>query len=170
MDAGGRVATIEAALHAVASIVTGCAWTAHTHPTAVTGLLSSDAGRLFAEHPLFPDQIVVTGTSALHVPYTDPGLPLARAFRAALEDYAARTGRWPRLVLLANHGMVALGRTANEVFEITRMTDKSARIFAVAAAAGTVIPLSAEAVERIDTRPDEEYRRRVLHPNDEGTS
>ena len=159
----GGVATIEAALHAIGSLVTGSAWTAHSHPVAVTGILSSDAGRRFAEGPLFPDQIVMSGPSACYIPYTDPGLPLARAFRAALHDYHARVGQWPQLVLLANHGMVALGASANEVFEITQMTDKAARIYLVAATAGTPVPLSAEAVRRIDTRSDEHYRRRALH-------
>lgn len=166
-DAGTKVATIEAALHAVASLVTGSPWTAHTHPVAVTGILSSDAGRRFAAAPLFPDQVVMTGPSACYLPYTDPGRPLATAFRDALHDHADRVGQWPRVVLLANHGMVAIGETAGDVFEITQMTDKAARIFLAAGAAGVVEPLSAAAVRRIDTRPDEDFRRRALRGDGE---
>lgn len=169
-EPGGTVATIEAALHAVATLVTGCTWTAHTHPVAVTGILSSDAGPRFAEGPLFPDQIVITGPSACYIPYTDPGLPLAKAFRAALTDYFERAGQWPRVVLLGNHGMVALGSTATEVFEITQMTVKSAQIFLAAATAGRPVPLADEAVRRIDTRPDEDFRRQALRASSGETS
>jgi ribulose-5-phosphate 4-epimerase/fuculose-1-phosphate aldolase len=71
------------------------------------------------------------------------------------------------VVLLANHGMVAIGETAGDVFEITQMTDKAARIFLAAGAAGVVEPLSAAAVRRIDTRPDEDFRRRALRGDGE---
>jgi hypothetical protein len=42
------------------------------------------------------------------------------------------------------------------------MAVKSARVLAGALAAGGARPLSAEAVARIDTRPDEHYRRLAL--------
>lgn len=159
---GTAVPTIEAALHAVASRVTGSPWTAHTHPTSITGLLSSGAAAHFAEHPLFPDQIVVNGPVACFLPYIDPGYPLAWSFREALIAFERDHSRWPRLVLLANHGMVAIGASASDVFEITLMADKAARVYAAASSSGTVVPLTSAAVERIDTRSDEEHRRTVL--------
>ena len=67
----------------------------------------------------------------------------------------------PKVVYLANHGLIALGESALEVVQITSMADKAARILLAALAAGTPRFLSAADVARIDSRPDEAYRRAV---------
>jgi rhamnose utilization protein RhaD (predicted bifunctional aldolase and dehydrogenase)/NAD(P)-dependent dehydrogenase (short-subunit alcohol dehydrogenase family) len=89
----------------------------HTHPTTVNALTCASRGAEIAER-LF-------GSSVLWVPYTDPGLPLARAIRDARRGYEERTRTAaPRTLLLANHGLVVTGDSTTEVEETcTRLVD-----------------------------------------------
>lgn len=159
---GGPRPSIEAVMHAL-SLTEGGAWfVGHTHPTAVNAILCSDRAEALVDGAIFPDQIVVCGRDALLIPYADPGLPLARALRDGLQGYKERTGVAPKTVYLRNHGMLALGRSAAEVDQITTMATKTARILAGALAFGEPVYLSAEQADRIESRPDEHHRRRVL--------
>ena len=158
--AGTKRPSVESLLHAVCLALPGVHVVAHTHPTAVNAILCSAHPELLAGS-LFPDQIVVLGRRPLLVPYLDPGLTLARFVADRLPEHVERFGQ-PKVVYLANHGMFALGATSDEVLQITRMAVKAARVVAGAAALGGPAYLSAEYEERIDTRPDEEHRRRLL--------
>ena len=157
--------SIEAPLHALALTEGEAAFVGHTHPTSVNSVLCSDhAGRL-SEGAIFPDQIVVLGRHPLHIPYNDVGLPLAHALRDGLQEHKRRVGTPPKTAYLQNHGLVALGSSASEVEQITTMADKHARIMAGVLAAGAPVYLTAEQADHLDTRSDEEYRRRVFQGN-----
>lgn len=91
----------------------------HTHPTVVNMLTCAASGEALATR-LF-------GDDALWIPYTDPGLPLARAIRDARRRRAATSpGPVPRTVLLQNHGLIVSGDSGAEVEE--RSHDVAARI------------------------------------------
>jgi len=62
---------------------------------------------------------------------------------------------------MQNHGLITLGRTAQQVENITAMAVKAARVLIGAYALGGPRFLTAENVDRIHTRPDEAYRRKV---------
>lgn len=158
--------SIEVLLHALAIDRCGARFVAHTHPTAVTGLLCSDRADELVTGQLFPDQVVVCGRHPLLVPYVEPGLPLARALADRLERHRDRFGEPPRLIYLGSHGMVALGPSAAEVLRITAMAVKAARVLQVALAVGRPVFLPAESADRLATRPDELHRREVLADND----
>jgi rhamnose utilization protein RhaD (predicted bifunctional aldolase and dehydrogenase) len=96
------------------------------------------------------------------VSYVDPGLPLARAIVARTRAYIARQGKSPRLLLLQNHGVIALGKTPEAVLVSLLMLSKAAAIFTGAAVLGGPTFLGPAAVRRIAERPDEAYRRRQL--------
>jgi rhamnose utilization protein RhaD (predicted bifunctional aldolase and dehydrogenase) len=163
-DAGPKP-SIETMLHALAIELGGARFAGHTHPTAVNALLCSDrAAELVAGH-LFPDQVVVCGRHALLVPYAEPGLPLGRAVRDGLRAHLDRHGRPPKLIYLGNHGIVALGQTAGEVRQITAMSVKAARILSAVLAVGRPAYLPVESADRLDARPDEIHRRRMLAGN-----
>ena len=167
--AGAVVATgsgvrpsVETTVHAVALTLGEASFVGHTHPTAVNAILcSTNAKEAFAGR-LFPDEIVVCGPAPVFVPYTDPGLPLAAAVRQGISRYQEDYGRSPKVILLQNHGLIALGKTAVEVLQITAMFVKTARIILGAYTMGGPNFLSQADVDRIDTRPDELYRRRIL--------
>ena len=157
--AGTRPPSIETFLHAMCLQLDGVHFVGHTHPTAAVSLLSTPRSREWFAGALFPDQIVVLGPAMAYVPYADPGLPLAHAVQDGLRQFLAREHRVPRVVLLENHGVIALGGTAREVLNITRMLVKVCRILAGTIAAGGPRFLPSKNVERIDKRPDELARR-----------
>ena len=156
---GTRVPSIETFLHAMCLQLEGVRFVGHTHPTVAVSLLSSARSRELFAGSLFPDQIVVLGPAMVYVPYADPGLPLAHAVRDNLRQFMQRENRVPRVVLLENHGVIALGSTSREVLNITMMLVKVCRIAAGTLAAGGPRFLTTHNVERIDKRPDELARR-----------
>jgi rhamnose utilization protein RhaD (predicted bifunctional aldolase and dehydrogenase)/NAD(P)-dependent dehydrogenase (short-subunit alcohol dehydrogenase family) len=82
----------------------------HTHPLTVNALTCARHGAETA-HRLF-------GDSVLWVPYTDPGLPLARAILGARQSHEQRTQTpAPATILLQNHGLIVAGDTTSEIDE-----------------------------------------------------
>jgi rhamnose utilization protein RhaD (predicted bifunctional aldolase and dehydrogenase) len=161
-DARHALPSVETFLHAVCLTEGGARWVAHTHPVSVNSILCSRAGaEPFLQH-LFPDGIVVCGRRPAVIPYTDPGIPLALAARTELRRFREQHGETPKTLLIENHGLVALGQTVREALNITFMADKWARILQGTYRFGGPRPLSEDDVERIDSRPDEHYRRRRL--------
>ncbi|MDQ0765523.1 class II aldolase/adducin family protein [Streptomyces canus] len=156
-----RSASIETLVHLAAIAAGGAAWVGHTHPTAVVGMLSTEEAEELFSAPLFPDEAVVLGRPAW-VPYLPPGLHLGRAALASIRRHIDTHGAPPRLVLLGNHGIVALGRTAEEVEAITAMCVKAARVRRIALGSGSLATLAVESAYALAARPDEDLRRRLL--------
>jgi rhamnose utilization protein RhaD (predicted bifunctional aldolase and dehydrogenase) len=151
--------SVETVLHAAILQLEGIHFVGHTHPTAVNAVLCSQKAEEAIAGRLFPDEIVYCGPAPLYLPYTDPGIPLARAVRDAVDPYLDAYGEAPKVILMQNHGLIALGQTASEVETITAMAVKAARVLLGAYALGGPHFLSPEAAARIHTRPDEGYRR-----------
>ena len=158
--------SVEAALHAVCLTEGGARFVGHTHPTPFLSLLCSERAEEALAGRLFPDEIVVCGPAPCLVPYTDPGPPLARASREAIHRHAEQWGEPPKVVLLRNHGLFALGKTADEVERVTAMSVKVARALLGTFPLGGPRFLTPEAADRIRTRPDEHFRQRILAGKD----
>lgn len=154
--------SVETVMHALALTIGEASFVAHTHPTSVNAILCSQKAEEAFAGRLFPDEIVICGPAPVYIPYTDPGLPLARKIRDNILEYLHNYGEPPKVILMQNHGLVALGRTVHEAENITMMMDKVARILLGSYALGGPHPLSQDQVARIHTRPDEEYRRKLL--------
>lgn len=160
--ASGVRPSVETTFHALALTVAEANFVGHTHPTAVNSILCSDLAEEAFSGRLFPDEIVVCGPAPVIVPYTDPGIPLAKVIKEKVMAYQDEYGRSPKLIHMQNHGSIALGKTADEVLRITAMAVKTARILLGAYAVGAPRFLSTADVKRIDTRPDEHFRQRIL--------
>lgn len=160
-DPRGRRASIETLVHVAAVQAGDATWVAHTHPTALVGLLSVEEAERLWQAPLFPDEAVVVGRPAW-VGYEEPGLALGRAVAASMTDHAERYGVPPRLVLLGNHGIVALGRSPEEVEAVTTMAVKAARTRLIAHTVGTPRYLDAAGGDALAARADEVARRALL--------
>lgn len=157
-----KVPSVETLIHALCLQQNGVDFVGHTHPTAVNQITCSKHFRALLDGRAFPDEIVVNGLAPLLVAYHDPGWPLARAIAAGLESHRQEHGEAPRLVWMQNHGLLALGRSAAQVEQVTAMAVKTARVISGAAALGGVQFLTEEAALRIHTRPDEHHRQRQL--------
>lgn len=154
--------SVETFIHAIALSLGQANFVGHTHPVAVNAFLCSIKVEEVVRGRLFPDEIVVCGPAPLLVPYVDPGLPLARRIRDALHRFMGEHGEPPRVILMQNHGMIALGKTPQQVENITAMMAKTARILMGAHVMGGPHFLTQEAVNRIHTRPDELYRKKII--------
>ena len=152
--------SVETVLHALALQLDGVNFVGHTHPTAVNIVLCSRMAREAVSGRLFPDEIVYCGPASIFVPYTDPGLPLALKVRELINDYMDHRGEVPKVILMQNHGLIALGKSASDVENITGMCVKAFRVLAGTYSMGGPNFFTPETVDRIHTRPDELYRRK----------
>jgi rhamnose utilization protein RhaD (predicted bifunctional aldolase and dehydrogenase) len=154
--------SVETLFHAYLLSLPGIRFVGHTHPTAVNAVLCSRFAEEAISGRLFPDEIVCCGPAPAWVPYTDPGHPLSRELRNRVESYIDTHDAAPRIILMRNHGLIALGRTPAEVESATAMYVKTARILLGTYALGGPAFLSPAHVERIYTRPDEKYREKQI--------
>ena len=157
-----KMPSVETFLHAIMLSHQGCSYIGHTHPTAINSILCAKKAEEAYSGRLFPDEIVVLGTDPLFIPYTDPGLILAKALQEKFSGYLERFGKAPKTIYMQNHGFIAVGATDKEVLNITQMAVKTAKILLGTYAMGGPHFLSDEHVNRIETRPDEHYRRKVI--------
>jgi rhamnose utilization protein RhaD (predicted bifunctional aldolase and dehydrogenase) len=157
---GIGVPSIETFVHVVCLGMGGARFVAHTHPTQLVGLLSTPAAKeILTAGALFPDEAVICGVAPLFVEYSAPGLELGRALAIRLREHLALHGEPPRTILLANHGLVTVGRSASDALAVTVMAVKAARVRAAALAAGGLRPLTAASLNELVRRPDEIDRR-----------
>lgn len=154
--------SVETVLHAICLGLEGINFVGHTHPTAINALTCSDVFETAVSGRLFPDEIVMCGPAPVVVPYTDPGVPLARQVQRLIEQHLEEYREVPKVILMQNHGLIALGRTSQQVENITAMAVKAARVLLGTYALGGPHFMTPRAVERIHTRPDELYRRKIL--------
>lgn len=158
----GKKPSTEAMFHAWLLSLEGVNFVGHCHPVSCNQVLCSPRARDFAERRIFPDEIVCCGPASVFVPYVDPGLPLAREIKDRTNTFIQQQKQIPRLILLQNHGVIALGSTPNAVLACIMMASKAAAIFMGAAAMGGPNFMTPQHVERICARPDEAYRQRQL--------
>ena len=162
VDGSKLYPSVETSCHAMLLAECQVDCIAHTHPVAVNRLLCSQHAQSFARHRTCPDEVILCGPESVFVPYVDPGLPLAIAMRERVRAYMAQYGEAPKVILLANHGLIALAQTATEALNITDMCIKGAEILWGALAIGGAVFLSDEEVMHLYRRPDEVYRRKLF--------
>ena len=162
VDAKARKPSVEALFHAWLLSLPDVQYVGHTHAPAVNGILCSPRAREFATRRTFPDEIVCCDVASVYIPYTDPGLQLAQQIRRHTKTFIEKYQRPPRVILLENHGIITLGRTAEAVLAAMLMAEKAAQIWLGAAALGGPTFLSPKQVARISGRPDEALRRKAL--------
>jgi rhamnose utilization protein RhaD (predicted bifunctional aldolase and dehydrogenase) len=163
LDPQSQKPSVEALLHAYFLSLAEVEFVGHTHAVAVNQILCSPRAAEFARQRIFPDEIVCCGSASVFVPYTDPGLRLAQAIRESTNAFIGEHQQIPRVILLENHGIITLGRTADAVLAAMLMAEKTAAIWAGAAMLGGPRFLSPQNVERIAGRSDEHYRQRALN-------
>ncbi len=154
--------SIEVCLHALLLTLGQAKYVGHTHPTAWNSILCSTVAEQASTGRLFPDHVVVCGPAALYIPYTDPGVPLAREVRRRLSEYLDHYHIAPKEIVMQNHGLIALGSTAAEVERVTAMSVKAARILVGTYSVAQPNFMSEADIAHIWTRPDEIERRALL--------
>lgn len=162
-----QVASTEAFMHAWLLGLDGIEFVGHTHPTDLLALLATDQAERIAGLRLFPDEIVCCGPATCWVEYVMPGLTLARAIRARVEEFRERLGILPKTIWLQNHGLIALGSSPSEVMSASRMTVKAARVWLGALATQKPLQtLTEEEIAQIYQWPDEHFRQKQMWASD----
>jgi rhamnose utilization protein RhaD (predicted bifunctional aldolase and dehydrogenase) len=128
----------------------GIHFAAHTQPVAVNQVICSPRARQFSDRRNLPHEILACGQASVLVPFMPPGLPLAKEIRRKIALWRDRYKTIPKLILLQNHGMIALGETIDEVKMVTEMAVKYAEIFVGAAMMGGPEFLKPNYVTQID--------------------
>lgn len=118
--------SIETAMHALCLSLGGATFVGHTHPTAVNAILCARKGEEAFAGSIFPAESAICGRP-LFVSHALVGQPLAKAVYGGLQSYLDRHRQPPKVILLQNHGLVALGPTPQAVLDITAVMVKAAR-------------------------------------------
>jgi rhamnose utilization protein RhaD (predicted bifunctional aldolase and dehydrogenase) len=154
--------SVETLMHAICLSYEGINFVGHTHPTAILRLACSKSYPENLKGRIYPDEIVFLGYDSVFLSYTDPGIILAKAVKNGIDEYIANFNENPKVIYIQNHGMVALGSTAQEVENITLTANKAADVRLGALATGGIVTLSVDTVKHILGRPDEAYRQNLL--------
>lgn len=162
VDKTQKKPSVETFLHAVCLTVGDAKWVGHCHTVSINQLLCSTLGAKPFKRHIFPDAIVVCGKDIASVPYADPGFELAKLVKVELKRYKQQHGKAPKLLLMENHGPVALGQSSKEILNIMLMADKWAKTLVGTLQVGQPNYMPDEEAERIDKRLDEHYRRQEL--------
>ena len=88
--------SVETLLHALCLQLPGISFVGHTHATAVNMLTCSVGFEQAYAGRLFPDEIVLCGPAPVLVPYTDPGVPLAKEVWARIQRHVDQYGEQPQ--------------------------------------------------------------------------
>ncbi len=112
VDPSSKKPSTEAFFHAFLLTLTGVNFVGHTHPVSVNQILCSPRAEELATARLFPDEIVCCGPESVFVPYVDPGIELARSIRQRTQQFISRSKRNAKVILLRNHGFIAIGSSA----------------------------------------------------------
>jgi rhamnose utilization protein RhaD (predicted bifunctional aldolase and dehydrogenase) len=161
-DEHAKKPSVETLFHAYLLSLPGIEFVGHTHAPAVNQILCSPRAKEFAQKRIFPDEVVCCGSESLYIPYTDPGLKLARAIRSGTSAYYKSNRIFPRVIVLQNHGIITIGATANSVLAAMMMAEKAASIWIGATLFGGPRFMSKAQVHRIASRRDEEVRKREM--------
>jgi rhamnose utilization protein RhaD (predicted bifunctional aldolase and dehydrogenase) len=154
--------SIETVVHAALLELPGVHCVGHTHPTAINFITCSNRYEEALRGRIFPEEVVICGPESLLIPYADPGLALGRFVRSRAREFFDQHGEIPRAIYLKNHGFIAVGSTPKEVLNITMTATKAAKIRAGAMALGGLSLLDKSEIDRIHTRQDVRYRRRLM--------
>ncbi len=128
----------------------GIRYALHTQPIPVNQIVCSPRARQFSDRRNLPGEIEACGQSSLLVPFMPPGVALAKEIRRKLVLWRDRYKETPKLILIQNHGMIALGATPEEVQTVTEAAVKYAEIFVGAAMLGGPEFLKPNYITQID--------------------
>jgi len=151
VDPQAKLPSPEAAFHSILLQLEGVHFVAHCSPISCLQIVCSRMGEAFAEQRLYPEQVLDCGASSVFVPYSDPGSPLAREIQGRITVFMRRNhGPAPRLILLQNRGIVALGATPQAVLNTILSAEKAARVFVGTAALGGPAVLKPGQIQKIE--------------------
>jgi len=154
-------ASIEVAMHGlIYAFQEKANFIIHAHsPCTLVGCCTRNPRGFFA--PQFPDSVVylgLPGRNWVFLDYVTPGRDLGEKLKEALEGMQEEL----RVVILAKHGAVTVGKTADESLARCQMLEKSSYVRLMSVMTGRPTTLTMDERQEIDGLEAERYRQRVL--------
>ena len=106
VDPEGRRPSVETLLHGLFPFT----YVIHTHPALINGITCSREGERAARK--------VFGEEIIWIPVIDPGYILALAVKEKVDAYEKEKGKFPRVVVLQNHGIFIASDSIEEIDRI----------------------------------------------------
>jgi ribulose-5-phosphate 4-epimerase/fuculose-1-phosphate aldolase len=123
---------------------------AHIHPVVVDQITASPRARQFADRRTVHDEVLALGGASLLVNYAEPGLNLTREIQKKMILWRDRNKAVPRVILVQNHGVVALGETGFALLRTIDAVLKYAELFIGASLLGGPVFLTPQAITQIE--------------------
>ena len=123
----------------------------HTHSPYAMAVASSGQ----TVPPLFPDYVGLLGTEIPRIDYVVPA-------GKELADRVVEAVRKHDVILLANHGVVAVGANVREAYFRALGTEVAAQVFVMSKLLGGARVLTPEEVQEVNELEAEDYRRELL--------
>ncbi len=94
----------------------------HTHSVYANIITCSQEGEALAEK-LFAEK----DFGFIFLPYINPGFELTLAMKNKIEDYIAKTGKYPEVIFMKNHGLVVTGDYIDRVKAVNTDVNETIR-------------------------------------------
>jgi len=123
----------------------------HTHPPITVGLISS--GVKFK--PFFPDYVAILGRDVPVIKYVPPaGEEIRKAVCKEIKKV--------NVVLLKNHGVVAVGESIKEAYTRSLIVEEAAKSIFIGILTGKLRYFNKKEIEQIEKLEAEDYRKALL--------
>jgi len=123
----------------------------HTHPPITVGLIS--AGVKFK--PFFPDYVAILGKDVPVIDYVPPaGEEIRKAVCKEIKNV--------NVVLLKNHGVVAVGESIKEAYTRSLIVEEAAKSIFAGILSGKLRYFTKKEIEQIENLEAEDYRKALL--------
>lgn len=79
----------------------------HTHPVYANAITCAGGGEELAKK-------ILGDMDFIWIPYINPGFSLTLVIKAAMDEYEEKTGNFPKIIFLENHGLITTSDDADE--------------------------------------------------------
>ncbi len=83
----------------------------HTHPVYANAITCAVGGAELAKK-------ILGDVDFIWIPYINPGFSLTLVIKEAMDEYEKRTGNFPKIIFLENHGLITTSDNADECLEL----------------------------------------------------
>lgn len=138
-----------------------------TNDALISGFIKDASAFSAVAAPFNPDEIVYCKSEFIYIDQTGTEDILTKA-EAAIEEYTARRGHTPKVILIKGIGLVACGTSSKDAATVTDVFRDALKIASYAGRFGGQHPMTPAQISFIDNWEVENYRRKVANSGSVG--